>query len=97
MDRWNSFDENVLLYDIEIEKYKLSTSLNERMYHRDRAASLWDNVDNARRERNTAYIILAGLWGLNMLDTFFDANEVIPSMDLSFELGPSHGAFVLKF
>lgn len=96
-DMQNDYDKDVNAYEIEIEKYESATTLDEKYYHRDRAAELWHNVEGSRDDRNVALIILAGLWGLNLADTFLPVDGYSSQSRVSLNLEPDGAALVLKF
>lgn len=97
LDRMNSYDEHVFLYEVEIEKWQNAVSLEKKDYYRDRASLLWDSTEDARRERNTALYILAGIWTINLVDTFFPLTDNVPLEDFSIAIDPNGMALVLRF
>ena len=63
-----------------------------------RAAGVqWDGVEDARKDRNTAYIITAGLWGWSVIDTLWRNDGGGEISRYSFEWSPLSGAVVLRF
>jgi len=97
LDRMNSVDEYSVLYEVEIEKWQSAVSLEDRTYHGDRASSIWEDLEETRQERNTAFIVFAGIWGLNILDTFFEHEEYVPSPGFTMDFTPAGMTFVMKF
>ncbi|MCI0482564.1 MAG: DUF5683 domain-containing protein [Candidatus Dadabacteria bacterium] len=97
LDRMNSVDEYSVLYEVEIEKWQSAVSLEDRTYHGDRASSIWEDLEETRQERNTAFILFAGIWGLNVLDTFFEHEEYVPSPGFTMDFTPAGMTFVMKF
>jgi len=97
LDRMNSVDEYSVLYEVEIEKWQSAVSLEDRTYHGDRASSIWEDLEETRQERNTAFIVFAGIWGLNILDTFFEHEEYVPSPGFTMDFSPAGMTFVMKF
>ncbi|MBN2071241.1 MAG: hypothetical protein JW814_07260 [Candidatus Krumholzibacteriota bacterium] len=97
LDRLNNYEEKTVRYDLDIRDYNDAVSLEEREFCRSRAARSWDRLEDARKDRNISYMVLAGLWGLNIIDTFFTTDNKDYSSDLGLELGPSGAALVLRF
>lgn len=97
LDRHNAYDEYGFVYEVEIDRFNDAASEEDRVYHRDRAQAFWNELEEARKDRNTAYIILAGLWGISLIDTFFPSDEPASSFDLSLEISPDGGALVYRF
>ncbi len=97
LDMQNDYDKDINAYEIEIEKYENAATLEEKYYHRDRAAGLWHNVEGSKDDRNIALILLAGLWGLNLADTFLPGEGYSSQSRVSLDLEPDGAAFVLKF
>ncbi len=97
LDRINSYDEYASLYETEVDRYNNAVSPLDRDYFRDRAARLWEDVDEVKKERDTALLILGGIWGLNLIDTFFPLDKYIPSSTASLEIDPGGMALVIQF
>jgi hypothetical protein len=93
----NRYDEQANRYEILVERYETAESSSERDLLRQAADIQWDEVNEARRYRNTAYIITAGLWGWNVLDTLWGNDGEEGESRYSFEWNPLSGAIVLRF
>jgi hypothetical protein len=93
----NRYDEEANRYEILVERYGASESSSERYLLRQAAVSQWDEVEDAKNYRNTAYIITAGLWGWNVLDTLWGDEGKEGKSRYSFEWSPLSGAMVLRF
>ncbi len=93
----NRYDEEANRYEILVERYEAAESSSERDLLSQAAAGQWDEVEDAKNYRNTAYIITAGLWGWNILDTLWGNEGEEGESRYSFEWSPLSGAMVLRF
>lgn len=97
MDRINSYEEFASLYETEVDRYNNAVSPLDRDYFKDSASRLWEDVEEVKKERDTALLLLGGIWGLNLIDTFFPLDKYIPSSTASLEIDPGGMALVVKF
>ena len=93
----NRYDEEANRYEILVESYETAESSDERELLRKAADIQWDEVEDARTNRNTAYIITAGMWGWSVIDTLWRDDEGERESRYSFEWSPMSGAIVLRF
>ena len=97
LDRLNVFDEKSMYYDMYVDEYNSAVTLEDRSSYRSKVEKSWSDLEDARQDRDFSYIVLASLWGLNLIDTFFETDKMDYSSDLGLELGPSGAALVLSF
>ncbi|HSG27245.1 MAG TPA: hypothetical protein VLA34_02105, partial [Candidatus Krumholzibacterium sp.] len=94
----NAYDETAFRYEIDVDKWRDSSSPEEKEYLQSRASELWSELDEIKTERNVALIILGSVWGLGLLDTFFPLDEFVPSAGgLSVQAGPTGMTIALDF
>ena len=93
----NRYDEEAQRYEILTERFDRAESAAEKSYLIRAAEIQWDEVESARRDRNTAYIVTAGLWGWSVIDTLWRDGGGEGGSRYSFEWGPQSGAIVLRF
>jgi len=93
----NRYDEEASRYEILVERYEAAELSDERELLCREAAIQWDEVEDAKINRNTAYIITAGLWGWSVIDTLWRDDEGTGESRYSFEWSPLSGAIVLRF
>ena len=93
----NRYDVEANRYEILVERYGTAETSSERDLLRQAADIQWDEVEDAKKYRNTAYIITAALWGWNLLDTLWDDGGRGGEGPYSFEWNPLSGAIVLRF
>ena len=97
LDRLNDFDEKSMYYDLYVAEYNSAVSLEDRSFYKSKVEKSWSDLEDAKQDRNNSYILLASMWGLNLIDTLFETDEKDYSSDLGLELGPSGAALVLRF
>jgi len=93
----NRYDEEANRYEILIGRYETAESSDEKERLRQAADIQWDGVEDAKIDRNTAYIITAGLWGWSVIDTLWRDDGGEGESRYSFEWSPLSGAIVLRF
>lgn len=69
LDQNNQYKKKVDDYDICLEEYYSARTINERREYMRTASILREDVEDARKNRNLSLYILAGIWGVNVLDT----------------------------
>ncbi len=93
----NRYDVEESRYVLLIERHDKAETLEEREQLALQASAQWDDVEKAKRRRNMAYIVTAGLWGWNIIDTFFYSGGGEDFSRYSLELGPTSSALVIRF
>jgi hypothetical protein len=93
----NKYDVEVNRYEILVDRFETAESISEREQLERAAGIQWDEVEDAKIDRNTAYIITAGLWGWNVIDTLWRNDGGAGESRYSFEWSPLSGAIVLRF
>lgn len=93
----NRYDEEANRYEILVERFDAAESLEDKARLRHDAAIQWDEAEDAKVDRNTAYIVTAGLWGWSVIDTLWRDDKVERESRYSFEWSPLSGAIVLRF
>lgn len=98
LDYQNRYDKDVSRYNLVVELFNNATLLEDKKLFQEEADELWKAVEDAKRKRNASYIVLASIWGLSLLDTFFPGeDDYLPDSSYSFEWSPSGGALVIRF
>jgi hypothetical protein len=97
LDYHNGYDMEANRYNLIVDRFDAATTLADKERFMKEASAQWSTVEDEKRRRNTAYIILAGLWSWNLLDTLFPSEEGFSSSKYAFELGPLGGYLVLTF
>jgi hypothetical protein len=97
LDFHNRFDEETIRYEIALEKVLAAKTNDEKIRYRDEATAVRDSVKKEKRRRNAAYITLAGLWGLSLLDTFFPAELPSAPDRYALDISGSGCALVVRF
>ncbi len=94
----NRYDEEGARYNLAVEKFNQTTLMEEKYRYREEADIQWDAVEDAKRNRNISFIVLAGIWGLNLVDTFFPGeDDHARESRYSFDWSPNGGALVVRF
>ncbi|HER43615.1 MAG TPA: hypothetical protein ENO08_04060 [Candidatus Eisenbacteria bacterium] len=93
----NRYDVEANRYEILVGRFEASESLSEKELLAREADIQWDEVEDARAERNAAYIITAGLWGWSLIDTLWRNDGGGGESRYSFEWSPVSGAIVRRF
>jgi len=93
----NRYDVEANRYEILVDRFEAAESLEDKERLQREAAVQWDEAENARIDRNTAYIITAGLWGWSVIDTLWRDGGPDRESRYSFEWSPLSGAVVLRF
>ncbi|HUV37865.1 MAG TPA: DUF5683 domain-containing protein [Patescibacteria group bacterium] len=98
LDFHNQYDQEAIRYDVAVEKFLAASTIEDRIRFRDEASTVWDSVEKEKRRRDAAYIALAGLWGLSLLDTLFPADlpSAVPDR-YAIDIGGSGCALVVRF
>lgn len=93
----NRYDVEENRYELLVERFESAETLEEKELLIRAAGIQWDGVEDARKDRNTAYIITAGLWGWSVIDTLWRNDGGGGTSRYSFEWSPLSGAVVLRF
>ena len=93
----NRYDVEAGSYKLLIDRYDRAETIDEKNSLAQQASSQWDDVEKAKRNRNTAYIITAGIWGWSLIDTLFESDGGESHSLYSLELSPVSSAFVIRF
>lgn len=97
LDYDNRYGEAANNYKIAVKRFKTATTIEERGRLANEASNLWGEVESKKRNRNTAYVVLAALWGWNVLDTLFQDGSEASNRDYSLDLGPESVALRIRF
>ena len=97
LDFHNRYDMDVNRYNIVVEKFGLATTFEEKLYLKSEASKLWHDVEDERRRRDTACIVLVGLWGWSLIDTLFPAQKDFSASRYSFDCSPGGCTLVYRF
>jgi hypothetical protein len=97
LDFHNRYDREAIRYEVAVDKYRAATTIAQRRLYRDRATAAWDGVEKEKRRRNAAYIALAGLWGLSLIDTMFPVELPSVPSRYALDIGGNGCALVVRF
>ena len=97
LDYHNEYDAEANRYDRLIDLFEGTEDVDEKRQLGDAAIDQWNQVEDSRRNRNTAYIVCAGLWGWSLIDALIFPEGDSSYSSYAFELGLDGAAFVLKF
>jgi len=97
LDYLNMYEQAVDAYELNLVYYDQADTVEDKEYLSGRSSEYWADVDKTRGWRNISYGVLAGIWTLGVIDTFFPGQEDAPPSDLSFDVGPTHASFVYRF
>jgi len=67
----NEYDRATDTYEVCVERFDAVDAVSEKERLRDEASRLWIDVEHEKDNRNAALIVLAGVWGWNVIDTLF--------------------------
>lgn len=84
-------------YEICVERFNASSDVEEQLRLKSDAERYWDHLEHEKTRRNTALIVLAGLWGWNAIDTFFPVEHRAPSGAYSFEIDARGASVTMRF
>ncbi|MCK4349449.1 MAG: hypothetical protein KAX13_01255, partial [Candidatus Krumholzibacteria bacterium] len=93
----NCYDVEEGSYELLIDRYDRAETIDEKNSLAQQASAQWDDVEKAKRNRNTAYIITAGIWGWSLIDTLFESGGGESHSLYSFELSLVSSALVIRF
>lgn len=71
----NEYDFALDDYQVCVERFNATDVVSEKKQLLDRASGLWSDVERVRDRRNASLITLAGVWGWNVIDTFFSRGD----------------------
>jgi hypothetical protein len=97
LDYHNQYDVDANRYEIAVERFERADGLEEKTNLRYEALHIWDEVEATKRKRDAAYIVLAGIWGLSIIDAAFPADDATFDSKLSFDFSPVGCALVVRF
>ena len=97
LDFHNRYDHEAIRYDVAVDRYLAAPTIEQRRLYREKASAAWDGVEKEKRRRDAAYIALAGLWGLSLIDTLFPAD--LPSVPARYalDIGGNGCSLVVRF
>jgi hypothetical protein len=84
-------------YEICVERFNATTDVAEQLRLKSDAERYWDHLELEEARRNSALIVLAGLWGWNVLDTFFPVEHRSPAGKYSFEIDARGASVAMRF
>jgi len=80
-----------------VERFNATTDVAEQLRLKSDAERYWDHLELEKARRNSALIVLAGLWGWNALDTFFPVEHRSPAGKYSFEIDARGASVAMRF
>ena len=84
-------------YELCVERFDAADVVSEKERIRDEAVRLWSDVEREKDRRDASLIVLAALWGWNVIDTFFPAEQHEPGAKYSFDLDARGASIALRF
>lgn len=97
LDFYNQYDEEAVRYRLAVAKYNTASNVDERKQYADEASEIWDDAEKQKHRRNAAFITLAGLWGLSLIDTLFPAEKAPVYNRYAFDIGGNGCTLVVRF
>ena len=97
LDFHNRYDHEAVRYDVAVERYLAAATIEQRRLYSEKASDAWDSLEKQKRRRDAAYIALAGLWGLSLIDTLFPSE--VPSVPARYalDIGGNGCSLVVRF
>lgn len=93
----NRYDFAVDDYELCVERFDATDVVSEKERLRAEAAGLWSAVEDEKEQRNISLIVLAGLWGYNLVDTMFPADGGGADPRFSFDVDSRGASVALRF
>lgn len=84
-------------YEVCVERFYATDDVSEQEKLKSDAGRYWDHVEHEKVRRGAALIVLAGLWGWNMIDTFFPAEHIVSEGKYSFEIDARGASVAMRF
>jgi hypothetical protein len=84
-------------YEICVERFNATGNVSEQKRLMSDAGRYWDHVEHEKGRRDATLIVLAGLWGWNVIDTFFPAEQRAASGKYSFEIDARGASVAMRF
>ncbi len=98
LDLYNQYDIKAGDYDLCVDRFNAADTIEERRRHLSEASSVWDEVEDYRKDRDIALYVLAGIWTWNLIDTFFPGEEGgASSSGYSFRMTPTGCEMAIRF
>jgi hypothetical protein len=80
-----------------VERFYATNDVSEQEKLKSDAGRYWDHVEHEKGRRGAALIVLAGLWGWNMIDTLFPAEHLVSEGKYSFEIDARGASVAMRF
>jgi hypothetical protein len=93
----NRYDVEESAYELLLEDYDDADTVTDKDRIARAAAAQWDDVEKAKRRRNAAYVVTAGLWGWNLIDTLFEPGGGQGYSRYSLAVSPVSSVLVIRF
>ena len=84
-------------YEICVERFNATSDVAEQERLKSDAERYWDHLELEKARRNSMFIVLAGLWGWNAIDTFFPVEHRAPTGKYSFEIDARGACVAMRF
>lgn len=98
LDLYNQYDIKAGDYDLCVERFRSADTIEERSRYLAKASSLWDEVEDSKRDRDIALYVLAGIWSWNLIDTLFQGEAgSVSSSGHSFMMTPKGCEIAIRF
>jgi hypothetical protein len=86
------------VFDMIVDRFNASVLLEQKRQLQEMAAGQWDAVEDAKRNRNVSFIVFAGIWGLNVVDTLFPGEDGhVRESRYSLDWSPAGPMLVVRF
>jgi hypothetical protein len=84
-------------YEVCVERFYATNDVSEQEKLKSDAGRYWDHVEHEKGRRGAAFIVLAGLWGWNMIDTLFPAEHLVSEGKYSFDIDARGASVAMRF
>jgi hypothetical protein len=84
-------------YKLCLERFDAAEIVSEKERIRDEAVRLWSDVEHEKDRRDASLIVLAALWGWNVIDTFIPGEQRGPAAKYSFDIDPRGASIAMRF
>lgn len=84
-------------YELCVERFDAADVIADKERIKNEAARLWSDVERTKDRRDASLIVLAALWGWNVIDTFIPAEHHGPGAKYSFGLDARGAGIAMRF
>jgi hypothetical protein len=77
----NEYDAAIDHYEACVCRFNATSVISDKERLMEQASLFWSDAERAKDHRNVSLIILAGVWGWNVIDTFFEGDGSTTGLD----------------